>query len=109
MKKSYTVPKPEWWKHLRKEKKTFWKRQRVADAKNAEDQYLDCEKRLSPLTKIKKSKSFHLEWRYKDGIWKKYHAKYKSERDRENALIGLNKKSNGFEYRIPPCQTINKT
>lgn len=38
MKKSYTVPKPEWWKHLRKEKKTFWKRQRVADAKNAKSQ-----------------------------------------------------------------------
>lgn len=34
MKKTYTVPKPEWWKHLREHKKTFWKRQRRDDAKN---------------------------------------------------------------------------
>jgi hypothetical protein len=31
VKKGQTVPSPEWWKHLRKLKRLFWKRQRRAD------------------------------------------------------------------------------
>ena len=104
MKKSYTVPKPEWWKHLRGEKRTFWKRQRAADLKDAKAQIIEEEYEGSIESKLKskkKKKSFTLEYRYKDGLWKKHYTKYKSERDRDNAFKGLNSKSDGFEYRIP--------
>lgn len=30
MKKGITVPKPEWWKHLKWNKRVFWKKQRKA-------------------------------------------------------------------------------
>jgi hypothetical protein len=31
VKKGQTVPSPQWWKHLRWMKRTFWKKQRKAD------------------------------------------------------------------------------
>jgi hypothetical protein len=31
IKKGQTVPAPEWWKHLKRVKRLFWKRQRRAD------------------------------------------------------------------------------
>lgn len=33
VKKGQTVPSPQWWKHLKKWKRVFWKKQRRADAK----------------------------------------------------------------------------
>ena len=31
VKKGITVASPEWWKHLKRWKRNFWKRQRVSD------------------------------------------------------------------------------
>jgi hypothetical protein len=35
VKKGITVRAPEWWRHLRRCKRQFWKRQRAADKKMA--------------------------------------------------------------------------
>jgi hypothetical protein len=38
VKKGQTVPSPEWWKHLKWAKRTFWKKQRKADKTELKDQ-----------------------------------------------------------------------
>ena len=37
VKKGQLVASPEWWKHLRKMKRQFWKRQRKAERREATD------------------------------------------------------------------------
>ena len=41
VRKGHTVPAPQWWKHLRDWKRTFWKKQRKAFARDARRQIDD--------------------------------------------------------------------
>jgi hypothetical protein len=42
VKKGQTISPPQWWKHLRKWKRTFWKKQRAADRDVAKKETRGC-------------------------------------------------------------------